>query len=187
MHLLVGLGNPGSSYAKTRHNVGFMVVDLLCAQLGLSWKHMPQTQAMIAEGRWEEEKVVLIKPMTFMNASGLAVQATRAKYGITPENIIVISDDVALPVGEIRVRTEGGSGGHNGLKSLVATIGSDTFVRIRLGVGSPPPLFPLEDWVLGRLPPQEHELFVTKIIPESINIIAYGLHQGFSPSTKTCM
>ena len=137
--MIVGLGNPGSEYEHTRHNVGFDVMTALSEKLGIKtgmWKaeHMAHTaRAVIGT-----EKVILVKPQTFMNLSGEAVRELNDYYKLegTPD-LIVISDDVALPVGHIRIRTKGSSGGHNGLKNIIQHMGGDDFIRVRIGVGGP--------------------------------------------------
>ncbi len=148
--LVVGLGNPGSKYANTRHNVGFMVIDTITANLGCG-KAKIKYKAEIFEGKVGAYKVLFIKPQTFMNNSGEAVRDIARFYKILPENIIVISDDVSLDVGAIRIRRKGSNGGHNGLKSIIGLMGSDNIPRIKVGVGKKPhPDYDLADFVLGR-------------------------------------
>ena len=148
--MIVGLGNPGSEYENTRHNVGFRAIDLLAASLGTKinrLKFRALTSPVVDCGG---KKVLLLKPQTYMNASGDAVKLAGAFYKLPPERIIVISDDISLPVGRIRVRAEGSAGGHNGLKSIIAQLGCQTFPRVKIGVGEKPhPDYDLADWVLG--------------------------------------
>lgn len=148
--LLVCLGNPGDQYENTRHNVGFMVADHLGERYGLpiqKLKYKALTNIFPISG----EKVLVMKPVTYMNLSGEAVRPAADFYKIPPEHIIVISDDTALDVGKLRIRKGGSAGGHNGLKSIIQQLGTDQFPRIRVGVGKKPhPDYDLADWVLGK-------------------------------------
>ena len=160
MKIIVGLGNPGNEYAKTRHNVGFMLVDALAEHLNINlWKD--KFNAQIAEGRIGTEKILLVKPQTYMNNSGEAVGPLMRWYKVTPEDIIVAHDDMDIPAGTIRIRKKGSSGGHNGIKSLIAHLGSENFPRVRLGVGRP-----LPGWsVVNHAPfPQEDKTAVDEAI-----------------------
>ena len=148
--MLVGLGNPGAQYARTRHNMGFLALDLLEKQLGAD-KEKQRHQALCASAVWHGQKLLLVRPQTFMNASGLAVQQAASYYKLPPERIVVLFDDISLPVGKIRVRPSGSAGGHNGLKNIIQHLGTDQFPRIRVGVGQKPhPDYDLADWVLGK-------------------------------------
>lgn len=134
MKLIVGLGNPGGQYKDTRHNIGFMVVDKLAREIGrdtLSWQQDAKRQALVAK----VGDVVLVKPMTFMNHSGIAVSQVAGLYKIPPEDVWVVHDDIDLPLGKIRIRKGGGTAGHNGLESIIKELGSDAFFRVRLGIG----------------------------------------------------
>lgn len=134
MKIIVGLGNPGKDYAATRHNLGFMVVDYIARRFTASVSRR-RFQADIAESFIDGEKVVLIKPQTFMNLSGTAVREAAHWYKVAAEEILVVTDDIDLPFGATRMRGSGGSGGHNGLKSIMAELGTDAFPRLRVGVG----------------------------------------------------
>lgn len=148
--LVVGLGNPGSKYANTRHNIGFMVIDTITANLSCG-KAKLKHKSEIFEGNVKGAKVLFIKPQTFMNNSGEAVLEIANFYKIAPQNIIVISDDVSLDVGVLRIRRKGSHGGHNGLKSIINLVGSEDIPRIKVGVGKKPhPDYDLADFVLGR-------------------------------------
>lgn len=148
MKLIVGLGNPGPEYAKTRHNAGFMAVERLAQRHGLtSVKH--KFHAGVLEGRINLHKVMLMQPMTYMNRSGLAVGEAAAFYKLEPEDVLVLVDDVALDVGQLRLRASGGPGGHNGLKDLERALGTRDYPRLRLGIG-PKSRAPQVDFVLGR-------------------------------------
>lgn len=135
MKLIVGLGNPGKEYEKTRHNVGFMVIDEIVRRLSMEVCDMSRWEAHTAEASVNGEKVVFLKPQTFMNLSGRSVAKFAHYYKIEPKDIWVISDELDLPLTRIRTRHEGSSGGHNGLKSLIECLGTDQFSRIRVGVG----------------------------------------------------
>lgn len=136
MKMIVGLGNPGMKYERTRHNVGFMVVDELSYRYQLPWKKVKQN-GMVATGMIGSEKVLLVKPLTFMNESGLCVGPLMDYYDIAVEDLIVIYDDLDLPVGKIRLRTKGSAGGHNGMKSIIQHLKTEEFNRIRVGVDRP--------------------------------------------------
>ena len=156
--MLVGLGNPGLKYERSRHNVGFRAVDLLCQKRGCRADRL-RLKAMTGFCELGGQKVLLVKPMTYMNLSGQAVRPLADYYKIPPEHILVIFDDVSLPVGKLRVRPDGSAGGHNGAKSLIAELGSQCFPRIRVGVGEKPhPDYDLADWVLSSFSAQEEKL-----------------------------
>ena len=134
MIMIAGLGNPGKEYEHTRHNVGFDVLDRIAEKPGVG-SFGTKLRAKVGTGVWQGEKILLVKPQTYMNLSGESIGALAAYYRIEPEHIIVISDDVALPLGSIRVRKKGSAGGHNGLKNIIQCLGTDTFARVRVGVG----------------------------------------------------
>ena len=148
--LIVGLGNPGEKYENTRHNVGFQVVDELAERQNApvqKLKFKALTNLLTISG----EKVLVMKPVTYMNLSGEAVRPAADFYKIPPERILVISDDTALDLGKLRIRTKGSAGGHNGLKNIIQHLGTDQFPRVRVGVGQKPhPDYDLADWVLGK-------------------------------------
>ncbi len=135
MKLVIGLGNPGSRYAQTRHNVGFRVVDGLAARY--RWKWEQHGRAMLASGTLGTEKVVLVKPITYMNNSGEAVGELVRWYKAQPENLLIIYDELDLPVGKVRLRARGSAGGHNGLKSIIQHLHTEQFARLRVGIGRP--------------------------------------------------
>lgn len=154
---VVFLGNPGPKYNGTRHNAGFMAADAMEKELGVSINKM-RFKALTATAEIGGEKVLLMKPQTFMNLSGEAVIQAVRFYKLSPEHVIVVSDEVALPVGKIRVRRSGSAGGHNGLKNIIQNLGTDGFPRIRMGVGSAPhPDYDMADWVLGTFKNQDAE------------------------------
>ncbi|MEO8680454.1 MAG: aminoacyl-tRNA hydrolase [Vicinamibacterales bacterium] len=156
MKLIVGLGNPGSEYRETRHNIGFLVID----ELARRWKtegSREQFDALMVRTVAEGTPVMLAKPLTFMNLSGHAVSALAGYYKVEPADLLVIADDVALPLGRLRARREGGAGGHNGLKSVIAQLGTEGFPRLRVGVGRGDQRRDLADHVLGRFEADERE------------------------------
>jgi len=155
--LVVFLGNPGLKYAGTRHNAGFMTGDALAKSLGVRIDRA-RFQALVGECTVGDERVLLMKPQTYMNLSGdAAIQAVNF-YKIPAEHVLVVSDEISLPIGRLRVRTKGSAGGHNGLKSLIAQLGTENFPRIRLGVGAPPhPDYDMADWVLSVFRDQDAE------------------------------
>lgn len=136
--LVVGLGNPGPQYAKTRHNVGFMVADLLAARMGAAFKVHKKSGAEIATGRLGHKPVVLAKPRTYMNESGRQVGPLAKFYSVEPADLVVIHDELDIEFGQIRLKLGGGEGGHNGLRSIANALGSKNFQRVRIGIGRPP-------------------------------------------------
>ena len=147
--IIVGLDNPGTEYERTRHNAGFRAIDLLAKAAGVKIDRS-RFRALTRLAELDGRKVLLMKPQTFMNLSGEAVGEAARFYKVPPEHVIVVSDEVSLPLGKLRVRPKGSAGGHNGLKSIIAHLGSDAFPRIRLGVGAPPhPDYDMADWVLS--------------------------------------
>ena len=153
--LAVFLGNPGPRYAGTRHNAGFMAADALAKAEGLRIDRL-RFHALTGELRLGDTRVLVMKPQTYMNLSGDAVGAAARFYKIPPERVLVVSDEVSLPVGRLRVRPKGSAGGHNGLKSIIEALGSDAFPRIRIGVGAPPhPDYDMADWVLSAFHDQD--------------------------------
>ncbi len=150
--LIVGLGNHGTEYVRTRHNVGFAAIDALALSIGCKIDRA-KYHALIGEGVIDGQRVILMKPQTYMNASGKAVAEAANFYKLNPDHILVYSDDISLAPGRLRVRKNGSAGGHNGLKSIIECIGSQEFPRIKIGVGQKPtPEYDLADWVLGKLP-----------------------------------
>lgn len=147
--LVVFLGNPGSKYDRTRHNVGFMCADCCEKAEGVSINRA-RFKALTAQITLGQEGVLLMKPQTYMNLSGEAVGQAAKFYKVPAQRVIVVSDDVSLPVGKLRIRSKGSAGGHNGLKSIISHLGADAFPRVRIGVGQPPhPEYDMADWVLG--------------------------------------
>lgn len=154
-YLVVGLGNPGSKYETTRHNAGFLCITKLEDDLGFKTKKL-KFHALIGDTKIAGKKVLVMKPQTMMNNSGAAVGECAKFYKIPPENIIVIFDDISLEPGKLRIKRKGSAGGHNGIKSIIAHLGSENFPRIKLGVGKKPhPEYDLADWVLSNFPKKD--------------------------------
>ncbi len=181
--LVVGLGNPGKEYEKTRHNVGYLALEELAEGVNIPVQRLKH-RALTGTATIGGQKVLLMKPVTYMNLSGQSVGEAARFYKIPPERILVITDDVALPVGKIRLRRKGSAGGHNGLKSLIQHLGTDEFLRIKIGVGDKPhPDYEMADWVLGKFAPQDE-----KAVKESIEraaqaarlILAQGMEAAMS-------
>lgn len=156
MKLIVGLGNPTKEYENTRHNIGFMAVDALAAEYGITVTTLKH-KALIGKGMIEGEKVILAKPVTYMNLSGEAVREISDYYKIPAEDVIVIYDDISLDVGFLRIRKKGSAGGHNGMKSIIAHLGTEDFPRVKVGIGEKRPGQDLADYVLGRFPKEDLE------------------------------
>ena len=157
MFLIVGLGNPGSKYEQTRHNCGFLLIDELARRAGREVR-TPECQSLTTKTTLRGTEILLVKPQTFMNLSGVAVAALMKKYEIKAENILIISDDVALSLGTLRLRREGSAGGQNGLKSIIKEIGTQQFPRLRIGIAPDHPIRNLSDFVLGEFSKREREV-----------------------------
>jgi PTH1 family peptidyl-tRNA hydrolase len=164
MKLVVGLGNPERSYAGTRHNIGFEVIDRLATRLGCTrspddFDRLAKTKfdGLTLDGVVGNEKLVLLKPLTYMNLSGKAVQAAMAFYQLSPQDIMIVLDDLALPVGRLRLRGGGSSGGHNGLRDIERALGTSQYPRLRIGIDPPPPRVAGRDYVLGRFTPEQRQ------------------------------
>lgn len=155
MYLIVGLGNPGAEYDGTRHNVGFSIIDLLSDKYNIDVNRV-KFKGKVGEGKIAGEKVILLKPLTYMNLSGESIREVSAFYKIDIKNIIVLHDDISLDVGKIRIRPKGSAGGHNGLKSIILNLSSDEFIRFKIGVGQPK--IELTSHVLGRFSKEENDL-----------------------------
>lgn len=157
MYIIAGLGNPGREYENTRHNVGFDVIDALAEKYNISVLEIKH-KAMIGKGYIEGQKAVLVKPLTFMNLSGESIRPIVDYYKADAgRDLIVISDDISLPPGQLRIRKKGSAGGHNGLKNIIKLLGSEDFKRIRMGVGEKPKDYDLADWVLGHFSKEDRK------------------------------
>ena len=157
MYLIAGLGNPTREYDKTRHNVGFSVIDVLADKYNIDVSDRKH-KALCGRGVIEGEKVLLLKPQTFMNLSGESIREAVDYYKIDPEDIIVIYDDISLEPGQLRIRLKGSAGGHNGIKNIIAHLGTQEFPRIKVGVGAKPPKMDLADYVLSRFGAEEKKI-----------------------------
>lgn len=158
MYLIAGLGNPGQKYEGTRHNAGFRVLDELADRHNIKIMES-RCKGLMGKGMIEGEKVLLLKPLTYMNLSGESIAQAAAYFKIDVKtNLIVVADDISLDVGQIRIRKKGSAGGHNGLKSIIAHLGCEEFVRVRMGVGDKPAGYDLADYVLGRFQKEEEAL-----------------------------
>ena len=180
MFLIVGLGNIGDEYKNTRHNVGFDVVDKISSKYNIKVNRV-KFKGMYGEGFIDKEKVILLKPNTYMNLSGESLVEAVNFYKISNENIIVIQDDVSLPVGKLRVRASGSAGGHNGIKNIILQLSSDVFPRIKIGVGQPENN--LISYVLGKIPKQQKNTLekVYDAGVESVEtIIKYGIEEAMN-------
>ena len=181
--LIVGLGNPGEKYAFTRHNAGFLCLDLL-ADKETAKINKIKFKGVLGEAAIGGHRCILLKPQTFMNNSGESVRAAADFYKIPPEHVLVIFDDISLPCGKLRIRRKGSAGGHNGIKSITAHLGSDAFPRIKLGVGEKPdPRWDLADWVLSNF--QKEELTALREASDKAcdaveKIVCGGIEQAMS-------
>jgi len=165
--MIVGLGNPGQRFEGTRHNVGYMAVDRIAAQSGIPVKRL-KFKSLYNLASFGGKRIVLLKPQTYMNLSGQAVQEAMAYYKIPPENVLLLFDEVLLDVGRIRLRRKGSDGGHNGMKSIIYLTGSQDFPRIKIGVGDRPhPDYNLADWVLSRFTGNE-----LKVLEKTLDDVA---------------
>lgn len=161
--LIVGLGNPGDNYSKTRHNIGFRTVELLAKRLGVKIDRA-KFRGLYAQANFDGKKLILLKPQTFMNNSGLSVMDAANYFKLPPERVLVLFDDISLDVGRVRVRAEGSAGGHNGIKSIIGGLNSQSFPRVKIGVGAKPhPDYELADWVLSNFTKEEERLLAPTV------------------------
>jgi len=179
MYLIVGLGNPGEEYEWSRHNLGFMLIDKLAADAGTTVKRR-ECRSFVGGAVIEDRPVRLVKPQTFMNLSGEAVACLVAKYEIAvARSLIVVSDDLALPLGAIRLRARGSAGGHNGLKSIIASLGTNEFIRLRIGIQPEHPVSDTRDFVLSRIPRSERPA-VQETLARSVQALRTVLRDGMA-------
>ncbi|MGN0818028.1 MAG: aminoacyl-tRNA hydrolase [Candidatus Coproplasma sp.] len=160
MKIIVGLGNPDEKYAKTFHNMGYLAVGDLAENLGVKFKRK-ECEALTAEANLNGEKVILARPVTYMNNSGRAVKQLLAKYKATPADLIVVYDDYDIPKGRVRIRPSGSAGTHNGMRSVIAEINSSDFVRIRIGIRDEEVNIPIINYVLSNVKPEDYDLFIS--------------------------
>lgn len=175
--LIVGLGNPGDQYENTRHNVGWRALDELAEIAGVPVQKL-KYRALINTCTISGTKVLLMKPITYMNLSGEAVGEAARFYKLPPERVLVLSDDISLPVGRLRIRKSGSAGGHNGLKSIIQHLGTDAFPRVKIGVGGKPhPDYDMADWVLGKFPPEDKKI-IDEMVQKAARAAAYYIEEG---------
>lgn len=183
MYIIAGLGNPGKKYVNSRHNVGFDTLDAVAAKYNIDVKKV-KFNGIYGEGNIAGEKVVLVKPQTFMNLSGECVRDFKNWYKVENDQIIIIYDDISLPLGKMRIRPKGSAGGHNGIKSIIYQTGSEVFPRIKIGVGSPEnPDYDLADYVLGHFSKAEVDVLVpvaVKAAEAVAEIIKNGTEKAMS-------
>ncbi len=157
-YIIAGLGNPGREYMYTRHNAGFLALDYIFEKKNIKTGGRAKFHSLTFEGEVAGERVLFLKPQTYMNESGVAIGEAAKFYSVPPERVIIIFDDVSLDCGKLRLRRKGSHGGHNGIKSITSHLGSSDFPRIKIGVGSPPhPDFDMKDWVLGRFSKEDEK------------------------------
>lgn len=176
--LLVCLGNPGKEYANTRHNIGFLAADALEKRTGVKFNKL-KYRALTGEVTLGGQRVLVVKPQTYMNLSGEAVKLAGGFYKIPPERILVLYDDVSLPLGKLRIRASGSAGGHNGIKNIIAHLGTDAFPRIKVGVGAPQREDGLVDWVIGSFTASERKV-VDEAIERALDAAACVIEHGVS-------
>ncbi len=174
---VVGLGNPGRKYAGTRHNVGFEVLDLLAKRHGVSFKRSWRLGSFLCTMPICDQELLLVKPQGYMNRSGDAAAGLKRRRGVAPEEMLIVVDDVDLPLGRIRLRPRGGAGGHNGLRSIFAGLGSEEFSRLRIGVGGRSREDGLVGHVLGRFDPAEQDI-MREVIPRAADAVLLAVEEG---------
>ena len=179
--LIVGLGNPGKDYERTRHNCGFRAVDVLAEQLGCKIDKL-KFQGLYCQTNYAGSKLFLLKPQTYMNLSGRSVLQLSAYFNIPPQRIIVLFDDISLPPGRLRIRGDGSAGGHNGIKSIIQEVGSQDFPRVKIGVGAKPnPEYDLADWVLSSFSAQEEKALAVSLknaAAAALAVIDHGVSEA---------
>lgn len=179
MKIIAGLGNPGREYESTPHSIGFEVAEAVVREMGAAFRRSPSFKGDIADGRFADGKVLVVKPMTFMNLSGDCVAPVVKYHNATAADLVVVSDDIDLPVGRIRIRKGGSAGGHNGLKSVIERLGTPDFIRLRIGVGrDKADRREVIGHVLGKFDPETRALMETKVVPAAVKALAQILIEG---------
>jgi PTH1 family peptidyl-tRNA hydrolase len=187
MKLVVGLGNPGREYVGTRHNVGFEVVDRVADKFRFAssgdFDRLARTKfdGLAIDGMIGDEKLLLLKPTTYMNLSGRAVQSAMAFYQLSPADIMIVLDEMALPCGKLRIRSGGSDGGHNGLRDIQRALGTNEYPRLRVGIDPPPPPIVGKDYVLGRFSPEQRKL-IDPAIDRATGAIVRWIEKGIEPA-----
>lgn len=184
MKIIVGLGNPGPKYAETRHNIGFKILDQLSQDLSLP-KQERKAKCILNIGTYNDIDVVLVKPRTFINNSGIAIKYIMDRFKVTKEDILIIYDDVALPVGKIRIRENGSSGGHNGIKSIIDALQTSIFQRLRIGVGSPNnDSIDMINWVLGKFNNEDKKI-INNCVADCSEIVKFWMTNDINTTMNT--
>lgn len=180
MHIIAGLGNPGREYSETRHNIGFAVIDYIANKFNINVNKI-KFKGLYGDGFIESEKVILLKPQTYMNLSGESILDIVQFYKVELKNLIIVYDEASIPLGRIRIRPSGSDGGHNGMKSIIYLLGSDSFPRVRVGIGGPE--CNMVDHVLGKFSEDEYKVMkdVVKVAAEAIaEIVNCGVHPAMN-------
>ena len=186
MILIAGLGNPGKEYENTRHNAGFLVLDTLAQKLGADLSERKH-RALCGKAVIGGQKVILLKPQTYMNSSGESIRAAADYYKVPPEDILVVYDDISLAPGQLRIRAKGSAGGHNGIKSIIAHLGTQEFPRVKVGIGEKPPRMDLADYVLGHFSSGEKKIMeeAAKEAADAIcEIVNVGIEQAMNDHNR---
>ena len=186
MYLLAGLGNPDARYAGTRHNIGFDAIDIIADAYKIKLKKL-KFKAVFGDGTIGGEKVLLSKPQTYMNSSGESIRAAADYYKVPPEDILVVYDDISLAPGQLRIRAKGSAGGHNGIKSIIAHLGTQEFPRVKVGIGEKPPRMDLADYVLGHFSSGEKKIMeeAAKEAADAIcEIVNVGIEQAMNDHNR---
>lgn len=186
MILIAGLGNPGKEYENTRHNAGFLVLDTLAQKLGADLSERKH-RALCGKAVIGGQKVTLLKPQTYMNSSGESIRAAADYYKVPPEDILVVYDDISLAPGQLRIRAKGSAGGHNGIKSIIAHLGTQEFPRVKVGIGEKPPRMDLADYVLGHFSSGEKKIMeeAAKEAADAIcEIVNVGIEQAMNDHNR---
>lgn len=182
LYLIVGLGNPGRSYCGNRHNIGFMVLDRIAEELSVSFSKMKR-EALFTRARFEEQRLVLVKPQTYMNRSGRAVQAYLQFHKCPLDRLLVVYDDVDLPFEHLRLKPGGGAGGQKGMRSIIKAVGTEEFPRLRVGIGRPPGRMPVSAYVLRDFSPREQEILPFVLDDAAQGVLAFvkeGIHKAMT-------
>ena len=186
MYLIAGLGNPTREYEKTRHNVGFDTIDVLADRINTDVAER-KFKGLYGKGMLGGEKVILLKPQTYMNSSGESIRAAADYYKVPPEDILVVYDDISLAPGQLRIRAKGSAGGHNGIKSIIAHLGTQEFPRVKVGIGEKPPRMDLADYVLGHFSSGEKKIMeeAAKEAADAIcEIVNVGIEQAMNDHNR---
>lgn len=184
MYIVIGLGNPGREYARTRHNVGFDVIDVLSEKLGITLGKI-QMHGLIGEGHVGGERLVLVKPQTFMNLSGQCVSEVVSWYKPEMDRVLVVYDDIDLPLGRLRLRASGSAGTHNGMRSVIGLLGRQDFPRLRVGVGKRPEGWELADWVLSHYQTEEERKIQFEAFLRAADTVTDWMKNGMESAMRT--